>query len=363
MPTPQIIPPWMHGPADPGSTYLQGYHSAAAIALQNQEMAQRMRIADMASSMRRDEFNSNQELQEQEMAQRKAYQDAQLGLASDAAAKKYQAMQEYQQAVQGGMDPVDAILLIGPRMNVPAGTLSEAMRAKENRSNNVPPTMQTVTMPGGVDYSDYEASGTPIESYYDDQTAGIIPQPKTVSYMQRGNHPVQFVPQSAISSGDGEDLPVVEEGPDGSKLIYRRKGGGIHVQRPQQEGRITGDTALRAYANLSELPKEIQDQLRPGLSNLVNQALSPRAKKTASPVERALAGTNAMPLPTLPTGKVDSRKLKVGTPYVTKQGTLYFTGVKGHEFTDTPPTSMTGQPTSPAGMAPTSDELLPGEEE
>jgi len=352
------IPNWLHGPADPGATYLSGYHTAAQIALQNQEMAQRMRIADMAQQMRADEFNSNQILQEQEMAQKKAYQDAQLGLASDAAAKKYQAMQEYQQAIAGGMDPVDAILSIGPRMNLPAGAMSEAMRARENRANNVPPVMQTVTMPGGVDLSDYEASGTPTEDYYDDQTAGIIPRPKTVSYMQRGNHPVQFVPQSAIGGSAGE--PVIQELEDGTKLAHLPGHGGIQVIRPERDlGGVTSDAALRGLQNIRQYPKEMQGLIKEGLSNRLDRAFNQR-KKTTSPIERALAGTNALPLPLATDGKIDAKKLDTGKPYSTNKGILYW---NGKNFTDVPPTSMTGQPTAPAGEAPAPDELLPGEEE
>lgn len=105
-----IIPPWQQtSPTDLANSFAQGGQWG------QREGAQ---LADEAHSNQSHELEQERQMQ-QEHAQ--AVQDElakqRMGLMTTAAARTYQAQQDYQNAIKGGMDPAQAAMIYGPAMS------------------------------------------------------------------------------------------------------------------------------------------------------------------------------------------------------------------------------------------------------
>jgi hypothetical protein len=158
------IPPWLES-ANPAAYSAKGYglgiqagaEEAAnrfkqqQIALQQQKAAQdeaqmqaEMGLKQQAEQDKRQQFASDLALQQQ-------HQD----LLAQTAAQKSQAILAYQQAIQGGMDPTDAILQYGPAMGQQASPEAAALReVNKQPAAWVPPDLETgapghFKLPGG----------------------------------------------------------------------------------------------------------------------------------------------------------------------------------------------------------------------
>lgn len=130
------LPPWIQ-PADEVGATVQGYHIGAQLGAQ--QAAQRFQELQMA---RLAEQSAQQQARwEAEFGLQKAQQEQQ---AKEAAAK-FEAQNRYAQAVQGGMDPLTALVQFGPQMGQNVGAVASAQRTiqaqerADERSKELPP--------------------------------------------------------------------------------------------------------------------------------------------------------------------------------------------------------------------------------
>lgn len=109
------IPTWLQ-PADLPSAYAKGIALGAQIG----EQVTRTRLAE--AEMRR---------REEENAQQRAYQDAALALKIKEQMRSVQAQDEYRRLVEGGMDPMKALQMLGPQLRMTGGQLSNLFQASQ----------------------------------------------------------------------------------------------------------------------------------------------------------------------------------------------------------------------------------------
>ena len=122
-------------------------------AIKQQELQQQMRTASMNAANESAMHERESQLRTTELAinsqmemTKLGLQKSQLDLDTQQAAQKFQAQQQYQQMVAGGMDPVQAALKVGPGMlGESVGGLGTLTRA-QNMDRFMP---SEVTMPGG----------------------------------------------------------------------------------------------------------------------------------------------------------------------------------------------------------------------
>ena len=96
-----------------------GLDAAAQTNQANQEQARLGQSAAEAELNRRQQASesaANQQLEQERMAAQQQEAKTRLQLETQTAARKFQAQQAYQQAVSGGMDPVQAMMQFGPQM-------------------------------------------------------------------------------------------------------------------------------------------------------------------------------------------------------------------------------------------------------
>jgi len=125
------IPPWVGNADIPGV-------AATGMRLQMEREAQR------AAALYRQKEMARQQTQD---AVQKAQFDAEYGLRASQAGAKLNAMNQYQQAVSGGMDPIQAMLQFGPAMGSGAGEAA-AIRGLTSK----PPTWSELTTPSGANF-------------------------------------------------------------------------------------------------------------------------------------------------------------------------------------------------------------------
>lgn len=155
------IPPWLI-PADPAGFAARGMalglqasgqraeNAYRAAALQERSQAA---AADLAAQEQARAFEQQFRMQqaaraEQQNAQEMALAQQQHQLAAQAAGKKFEAMQNYENAVKGGMDPNSAILLYGPAMGQSTAEAA-VIRANAMRKPPAPATWEVKQGPGG----------------------------------------------------------------------------------------------------------------------------------------------------------------------------------------------------------------------
>lgn len=109
------IPPWLTQ-ADPVASYTHGLQIGAQIGQEN--AAQQLRQESIARQQQKDQIEAEIE-------------QAKLHLSADAAARKYSAQQKYQDLVGSGVDPIQALLKVGPEMGINGPALAQL--TKENQ--------------------------------------------------------------------------------------------------------------------------------------------------------------------------------------------------------------------------------------
>lgn len=152
-----VLPPWIKA-ADPAAHMAQGMHIGIQIGAQQAEERMRQQAAAAKQAQFQQEMDAQQAAQrfkevqaakqEQMAARDQALAESKFGLAASDAARKHQAMQEYQSAVTGGMDPNEAMLRWGPAMAANTGAAA-AIRAHE-RESRAPIVPQEITLPSGL---------------------------------------------------------------------------------------------------------------------------------------------------------------------------------------------------------------------
>lgn len=133
------LPAWLE-PARPADYMAKGMGIGAEIAGQQAAERARQQAAaeramefqqQMTAEQAAQQFKMQQAArQEQLMAQEQARAEAELHLRASAAADKSKAILGYQAAIQGGMDPLQAILQFGPAMGGQASPEAAALRSQ-----------------------------------------------------------------------------------------------------------------------------------------------------------------------------------------------------------------------------------------
>lgn len=104
------VPPWITAQsANPADETGQGMELGQRAVAQQQSNQQ----AQQAQSMREQQMMEQQHQQEVQ----NQLQQQRMKMMTDAAAHSYQAQQDYQNAIKGGMDPVQAAMMYGPQMS------------------------------------------------------------------------------------------------------------------------------------------------------------------------------------------------------------------------------------------------------
>lgn len=126
------IPPWLKGPPDLGEQYLQGARIGASIAGEQARLnmeAQRTSL-QLAEEQRRLEVESARQQQQLEMnrayhEQTALWRQGQLeekkravDLATQNAARRYAAQQQYEKRITSGEDPSTVLMEMGPSLNL-----------------------------------------------------------------------------------------------------------------------------------------------------------------------------------------------------------------------------------------------------
>lgn len=134
-------PPWI-SPADPVASASRGL--ALGMQMGSQQAAQQFQEQQM-------------QRKEQEDAIANAQWEAEYGLRASEAARKHEAMQEYQQRIASGEDPLKVILEIGPKVGISGQAEAAVIRAQNQKK---PPTWQMIPgLPEGVQALQSSAGG------------------------------------------------------------------------------------------------------------------------------------------------------------------------------------------------------------
>jgi hypothetical protein len=160
------MPAWLHGPqGDPGAEFAQGYRLSATLAMQQRQMQQERERMGMEAELRTQQLRQRALESEQQIQVDKAYKDqtialrekqlegvaAQVQAKTAAAARQYAGQEKYRQAIDSGMDPMDAILKFGPEMGHYGAVEAAAMRASHMRTPQ-PAEQGTKVNLGGEDF-------------------------------------------------------------------------------------------------------------------------------------------------------------------------------------------------------------------
>lgn len=124
-----FIPPWLN-PPDPVATYQRGVQIGAQIG--EQQANQRLRAQQLEQEANNQAVAAA--IEQQKMAQTDAYRQAQLGLEASETARRVQGQLKYQQLIQGGMDPMQAMMqtpeVWGSSLTGVASAMKESERLK-----------------------------------------------------------------------------------------------------------------------------------------------------------------------------------------------------------------------------------------
>lgn len=160
------MPAWLHGPqGDPGAEFAQGYRFSATLAMQQRQMQQERERMGMEAELKTQQLRQRALESEQQIQVDKAYKDqtialrekqlqgiaAQVQAKTAAAARQYAGQEKYRQAIDSGMDPMDAILKFGPEMGHYGAVEAAAMRASHMRTPQ-PAEQGTKVNLGGEDF-------------------------------------------------------------------------------------------------------------------------------------------------------------------------------------------------------------------
>lgn len=162
------VPPWLDvSPSQFASAASQGAHLMLAQKQMQDEAAQnaqKLQMARQSQEAQMSEWAKNFEVQNQRAAVDVAQRQQVLQLQTSTAAKKYQAQQKYQQLVAGGMEPTQAMLMVGPELGINmTGVGQLANQERLSRQAVVPEVMDLGDGVKGVKFGN---------------TFHVLPQPK-----------------------------------------------------------------------------------------------------------------------------------------------------------------------------------------
>jgi hypothetical protein len=127
------IPPWLI-PADPAAYKAKGL--GLGLEASSQRAAQAFREAQAAREQQMEE--QRKQVQQAQWQQEYGLQQAAQQQSAQAAAAKFAAQKQYQDAVTGGMDPLQAILQFGPAMGQQASPEAAAIRSMQRKPAQTP---------------------------------------------------------------------------------------------------------------------------------------------------------------------------------------------------------------------------------
>ena len=146
------IPPWLDiHPAD----FLSAAESGARLGEEAAQMGQTKQLEEERMGEEAAQSSAAHQLEAQRQAAEQNEAQQRLALETQAAARKFQAQQAYQQAVNGGADPIDAMMKYGPLMGQDIGSLgSLALNRFRTQQASMPPQMipGTAGQPAGYTY-------------------------------------------------------------------------------------------------------------------------------------------------------------------------------------------------------------------
>lgn len=146
------IAPWLH-PQDTVGPYVQGLHLGAQLQQERQRLSQQAAEAAVRAQMQQEQMERESMIEQQRIEVSKAQQQQEVALkqqelaqhqqtiqmATEQAARKFQAMQAYQAEIaQPGADPLKAILKYGPAMGQQASAEAAAIRASQMAARQGP---------------------------------------------------------------------------------------------------------------------------------------------------------------------------------------------------------------------------------
>lgn len=214
MPVGYDIPPWLR-PADAVGPYVQGLHLGAQLTQERQRLAAQASEAATRAALQQQQIEQESMLAQQRMEVARAQQQQEIGLkqqelaqrqqtiqmATEQAARKFAAMQAYQQEIaQPGADPLKAILKYGPAMGQQGSAEAAAIRAQQ---------MAAKRGPGGLPDVPVMRLGTSQDEF------AMFPSATGTGY-----HPVRLGTQAAMSKREMDRLALTL---DDKELTAREK--------------------------------------------------------------------------------------------------------------------------------------------
>lgn len=192
MPAPMFIPPWLN-PPDPVATYQRGVQIGAQIGAQRAQQALRQQQLEQEANAQAVRAARDQ----QEMEMTNAYREARLGLEASETARRVQGQMKYQSLVQGGMDPMQAMMqtpeVWGSSLTGVASAMKESERLK--RLENWKPSETTTpegTRMAEVSPGRWQVIKAPLSAELNEMEVRDIPgtKKKAVYFPGQGLHVV-----------------------------------------------------------------------------------------------------------------------------------------------------------------------------
>lgn len=194
------LPPWLT-PSDPAPAAARGFQLGLhAGAQQASQRFQQMQMARM----------------EQQDAMQQARWDAEMGIKAAEMARKHQAQMSYRQAIEGGMDPLDAMIRFGPEMGQQASAEAAAIRAMYAKEKPIP-TWEEKTTPSGVPYMLSSTGQLHVLPQRTDFTPGDV-KGFNVLDPETGEPMPEFV---GVPSPGGKGMTTLQRHPDELKYAQR----------------------------------------------------------------------------------------------------------------------------------------------
>lgn len=263
------IAPWLH-PQDTVGPYVQGLHLGAQLQQERARLSQQANEAAVRAQLQQQQIEQEsmqaqqrleiqraQQQQEVALKQQELAQNQQkIQMATEQAARKYAALQAYQQEIaQPGADPLKAILKYGPAMGQQASPEAAAIRAQQ---------MAARQGPGGLPNVPVMTLGKSGDEF------AMFPAPSGTGY-----HPVRLGAGAAIAEREMKKLQITM---DDKELAQREAAhatsrAGRNASLPPEEFKKL-DKPLQDAANAW---KEEAKQLK-----LERDALKERVKGLAS---------------------------------------------------------------------------------
>lgn len=251
------IPPWIGGGADPAQHFSVGMQMG--VRLGAEQAAQQFQQQQMLRQQQQDEFE-------------RQYKNTVLQMQVDQATRKQQAISSYQQMIQGGVNPIDALRQVGPSMGVDPTHIEQIEETRKMRE------AQTQALSA---YRTAElAQG---EKRLALEEKRLNRQPGSLGEKLATSEKLDAEVQSAADSGDKAALEDAIAKRDRQEALIYPKGtrlSGVNPMTGKRETRIVGGTTAE------------EDQLMAGTKSKLQQELqgSVQAAKVLHDMENMVSG-------------------------------------------------------------------------